>query len=76
MLQALLVLLGIALGTSLIGRVVRARAGLANVIVTAVALVAWLPAWIQLHLLDPMLQRRGSMERLRSRIRNVADPEQ
>jgi predicted acylesterase/phospholipase RssA len=45
-------------------RVVRTHASLWRLAVTVVALVAWIPARLQLHLLDPLFLWLGSFDRL------------
>jgi hypothetical protein len=46
-------------------RVIRTQASLVRVAVTLLALVAWIPARVHLHVLDPLFLRLGRVNRLR-----------
>ncbi len=58
----LLVASGVLLALS--RRVVRTQASLGRLAVTVLALVAWIPARLQLHLLDPLFLKLGRLDRL------------
>jgi hypothetical protein len=45
-------------------RVIRTQASLGRLAITVLALVAWIPARLQLHLLDPLFLRLGKLDRL------------
>ena len=53
---------GLLLG--LCRRVIRTQASLGRLAVTVLSLVAWIPARLQLHLLDPLFLRLGRLDRL------------
>jgi predicted acylesterase/phospholipase RssA len=61
-LALMLVSIGLLLG--MCRRVIRTQASLGMLAVTALALVAWIPARLHLHVLDPLFLRLGTLDRL------------
>ncbi len=63
--SAALLALAAGLFLSLCRRVIRTQASLGRLAVTVLALVAWIPARLDLHLIDPLFLKPGRLDRLK-----------